>query len=1017
MPCIRRRIGQNIIKILIDTGANSNYCRPNIFKDPIDLPIFKKARTPNGDIIIKTYHEVLILNKKTRFYVLDNLEFDALIGTNLLKLSKAKIDIEKQSISYDDKTEKFFMNDEELIINNIISTGNMEELRNVTMKKIQSTHANVDISLPFRTDIKAEIRTINEKPIWSKQYPYPFSVNDFVNKEIQRMLHEDIIRPSKSPYNSPIWIVPKKGTNEDGSAKHRLVIDYKKLNENTTSDKYPIPETNIILSNLGKAKFFSTLDLESGFHQILMNPKDIEKTAFSVNNGKYEYVRMPFGLKNAPSIFQRAMDNILRPYVGKICHIYIDDIIIYSETLEQHIRDIDTIMYELERAHMKISIEKSRLFEKEVEFLGYVISHNVIKTNPEKVKTINDFPLPQTLRQLRSFLGMIGYYRKFIENYALIAKPLTKYLQCDTGQVSTHMAKKTIVNLDNDAIEAFNKLKKHLVDQIELNQPNYNKKFVLTTDASDDAIGAVLAQDNRPITFISKTLNKTERNYATNEKELLAIVFALKNLRNYLYGITNLEIHTDHQPLTFAVSPRNPNSKMKRWHAFIEEYSPKFVYKPGKENVVADALSRQNLNHITDDCSVHSAEESEETIYETFDRPVNSFKQQIIINKNIIESILHEQLEPFPNFKRHLIEYNDPNDITNLIKTYIKPGNVGIYCTAEVMYNLKDIFKHFTNKFIFCTKFASDITNDNDQEEIIAQTHTRAHRNYKENIKQIENIYYWPTMRQDFEKFVRYCDICQQNKYERNPHKEKIAETPIPKQEGETIHIDILRIQNIYSISAIDKYSKYLVLKIIDSKLDMEIKFLEILQTFPNCKNIICDNDTAFTSYKFKNMLTRQGITPYYVPIQHSKSNGQVERAHSTIQELARCIKKEYHLLDDEELLLKSTLEYNKTIHSSTDNRPIDILYNKVKHDDIRAKLLIAQENMLKHNNKSKSNKPLIKNAVVYIKRTNERQGKLQPKYRKEKVKEDLGNKIKIQRKDKIIHKDNVKFSSQQVTR
>lgn len=201
---------------------------------------------------------------------------------------------------------------------------------------ILNEHGKIDTSLPFRTDVNAEIRTITDSPIWSKQYPYPLSANEFVNEEIGKMIKQNIIRESKSPYNSPIWVVPKKGTNEDGTPKMRMVIDYKKLNEKTIADKYPIPDCNVILSNLGKAKVFSTIDLESGFHQILMKPEDIEKTAFSVNNGKYEYIRMPSGLRNAPSIFQRAMDNILRQYVGKFCHVYIDDIIVYSSNADGH---------------------------------------------------------------------------------------------------------------------------------------------------------------------------------------------------------------------------------------------------------------------------------------------------------------------------------------------------------------------------------------------------------------------------------------------------------------------------------------------------------------------------------------------------------------------------------------------------------------------------------------------------------------------------------------------------------
>jgi len=206
---------------------------------------------------------------------------------------------------------------------------------------------------------------------------------------------------------------------------------------------------------------------------------------------------------------------------------------------------------------MKISVEKSKFFKLETNFLGYVVSHNVIRTDPEKISTIVKYPIPKNIRELRSFLCIRGYYRKFVQNYAKIAKPLTKYLEGQNGKVFKKASRKTLIQFDDSAVRAFNELKENLIAQVELVQPEYNKKFTLTTDASDLAIGAVL--------FISKTLTKTEQLYATNKKELLAIVWAFKNLRNYLYGVNNIEIYTDHQPLSFSISQKNPNIEMKRW--------------------------------------------------------------------------------------------------------------------------------------------------------------------------------------------------------------------------------------------------------------------------------------------------------------------------------------------------------------------------------------------------------------------------------------------------------------------
>lgn len=418
--------------------------------------------------------------------------------------------------------------------------------------------------LTFTTRVKGRIRTTTEDPVYSKHYPYPMALKEEIDKQINQLLNDGIIRPSQSPYNSPVWIVPKK-SDASGEKKYRMVIDYRKLNSITIPDRYPIPETNEVLAHLGKNKYFSVIDLKSGFHQIPLHEDDIEKTSFSVNNGKYEFMRLPFGLKNAPSIFQRALDDILREHIGKICYVYIDDIIVFSEDVERHFQNLETIFETLQQSNLRVQLDKCEFLKPEVEFLGFIVSSDGIKANPAKVEAITKFPYPRTLRDLRSFLGLSGFYRRFIKDYAKLAKSLTALLRGEDGHTSKTASSKKVVHLTDAAMEAFSKIKNSLVsDDVILSFPDFNKDFHLTTDASDYAIGAVLSQDNKPITFISRTLNKAEEHYAANEKEMLAIVWALNSLRNYLYGPTKLKIFTDHQPLTYALSSKNTNNKMKR---------------------------------------------------------------------------------------------------------------------------------------------------------------------------------------------------------------------------------------------------------------------------------------------------------------------------------------------------------------------------------------------------------------------------------------------------------------------
>lgn len=390
------------VKVLVDTGASNNFC--NITKFPkakqIKLNRLIHIKTIHGLERIQSYVRVQLLHEQHIFYIVSNLgAYDMVLGMHGLRKVNALIDTKSFTLTYTKRSHVTVEN-----INYIVSEEIESDYRRI-IDKIMSVNERDDY-LPFNTNVVATIRTTNQEPVWSKPYPYPMSVSNFVNSEIESLLKKGIIRPSCSPYNAPIWVVPKKGLNSDGTPKHRLVIDFQKLNSHTIFDRYPIPDTNIILSNLGNARYFSTIDLESGYHQIRIKESDKEKTAFSVNGAKYEYNRMPFGLKNAPSIFQRAVDEILRPFIGKFAYVYIDDVLIFSKTKEEHAEHIKLITDTLLKANMKLSNEKSKFFMEKIEYLGHIIANGRIKIDPKKVETIEKYPLPETLKQLRSFLGL-----------------------------------------------------------------------------------------------------------------------------------------------------------------------------------------------------------------------------------------------------------------------------------------------------------------------------------------------------------------------------------------------------------------------------------------------------------------------------------------------------------------------------------------------------------------------------------------------------------------------------------
>jgi ribonuclease HI len=964
-----------------------------------------------------------LFSTTTTFFILPNLStFDAIIGLDLLNRVNATLDFKNKILHTESGSEEIqFLrcaNVNFTEVQNIEVPEKIKKEFQEMLKARTNVFADPNEALPYNTNIVATIRTENEDPIYSKLYPYPMGVSDFVNTETDSLLKDGIIRPSRSPYNNPVWVVDKKGTDENGNKKKRLVIDFRKLNSKTIADKYPIPNIVAILSNLGKARYFTTLDLKSGFHQILLAEKDREKTAFSVGNGKYEFCRLPFGLKNAPSIFQRAIDDVLREKIGKSCYVYVDDVIIFSESMEEHVKHIAWVLDQLYEANMRVSWEKSQFFRVKVDYLGFMVSRGGISTNPSKVEAISKFLKPTTLFHVRSFLGLAGYYRCFIKDYASLARPLTDILKGDNGKVSAGRSKKIPVNLDEKQCQTFEKLKNVLISEdVMLLYPDYRKPFDLTTDASSTGLGAVLSQDGKPITMISRTLKDHELHFATNERELLAIVWALKNLRTYLYGVQNLNIYTDHQPLTFAVSDKNPNAKIKRWKAFIDDHNAKIFYKPGKENNVADALSRQSVFALEEDASsdlatIHSEESLTYTI-DSSDKPINCFRNQIILEENAVTST--RTIIMFGQKTRHIIHFNDKQQLMELVFDAVNKDVVNaIACElpilAFVQNKLVETFP--STKFWHTKRMVIDVLDKNEQKEIIIAEHNRAHRAAQENVKQIMQDYFFPKMTRLVNETVVNCKVCNRAKYDRHPQKQVIGETPIPSQVGEILHIDIFSTDKKYFLTCIDKFSKFAIVQPIASRtiIDIEPPILQLMNFFPNTKTIYCDNEPSLNSETIKSLLNnRFHVQISNAPPLHSSSNGQVERFHSTLAEIARCLKIEKHLNDTVELILQSTIEYNKTIHSVTNKKPIEIIHYSAPDFEagIKDKVNKAQETQMKRLNETRRNRIFQVGERVLLKSNRRLGNKLTPLYEEEVIEADLGTTVLI--RGRVVHKDNLR--------
>ena len=465
----------------------------------------------------------------------------------------------------------------DVIINPDLSVQQQADIQNII-----SRFKTVFQDEPGRTETTSiEIVTGDASPVHLPPYQLPKSRHETVRGEIKQLLQAGIIKPSTSPWASPIVLVPKR----DGTL--RLCVDYRCLNKVTRPDPFPMPRIDDLLDGLGSAEYITTLDLTKGYWQVPVHPNSQQKTAFVTPFGKYEFLTMPFGLVGAPATFQRLMNEILAD-ISTFTAAYLDDTVIFSRSWPEHLNHITEVLQRLKQHGLTVKLGKCQLGMNECSFLGHRVGKGQIRPLEGKIRAVQQFAQPQKKKDVRAFLGLAGYYRRFIPNFAEISAPLTNLTKKDLPDK---------VKWTTAAETAFQQVKGILASDLVLCSPDPDKVFILQTDASSVGIAAVLSQQDdqqveRPVAYFSRQLLPRETRYATAEQECLAVVEAVKHFRVYLTGVP-FRVQTDHRCLMYLDKLKDESSRLTRWALTLQPYNFVVTHRPGRLNANADGLSRQ----------------------------------------------------------------------------------------------------------------------------------------------------------------------------------------------------------------------------------------------------------------------------------------------------------------------------------------------------------------------------------------------------------------------------------------
>lgn len=855
------------------------------------------------------------------------------------------------------------------------------------LMKHQNVFAKSKYDLGHTTIVRHEIFTGDHPPIKQAPRRMPLTKREVVQKEVQSMLQNGIIEPSTSPWSSPIVLVEKK----DHST--RFCVDYRALNEITRKDSYPLPNIQDCFDAFGGTSWFSSIDLQSGYWQVGMSSADAPKTAFTCSEGLFQFKVLPFGCCNGPPTFQRLMDYVLAGLRWKICLLYLDDVIVFSKTFEDHVEQLSQVLSRISEAGLKVAPKKCHFFQSEVTFLGHIVSRDGVATDPSKTQCIADWPQPKNVKEVRQFTGLCAYYRRYVKNFSQIARPLHKLTEKDSPFLWTEECSK-----------AFKELKRLLTSSPILAYPILGLEYFLDSDASAEALGSILSQiqdgHERVIGYYSRSFNKQERNYCVTRKELLSIVDSVKHFHQYLYG-SKCTVRTDHGSLAWLMRFSNPESQLARWLETLSLYDLTIKYRPGRLNSNADAMSRipcDWCNHCTRQEALSAQRSAKKTVTKDSCRKMTLRSHTQAVAED-------DSLEKTPQGSAW-ITMKTPQDLRNgqlndpTIRVVLGWKESDHKPKWDEISHLGSEPKHYwsqwdrlklingvlyrewyetqggpsTLQFVLPEVWRAEIMtllHDN-----ICSGHMGIHR----TIARVRARFYWVGFKEDIVTKCNTCHACQARNMPTKPTKAPLK----PYTVGvpmERVQMDIIgplpetRLGNKYVLTitcCFTKWTESYPLKNITAEAVASTFVKEFICRYGLVKEIHSDQGRQFESQLFKEMCDLLGIDKTRTTAFYPASDGLVERVQRTIEDmLSKYIKSSQR--DWDEILPFVLMAYRSSKQEATKKTPnlmflgreidlpVDLLYPSPPVDPESPK----DEYVVKLQNKLKKVHEMARNSLL----------------------------------------------------